>query len=106
MGRGRIDSTRRLGDHRGGMEASARRGRAERDRRRLPARRTLYRWTRRVTGVLATAAFLGVGVTAYRMIAPDHQGSAALDLAPAATPAARHHKAAHRHAHKPNGLTK
>jgi hypothetical protein len=87
------------------MEASARRVRAERDRRRLPPRRTLYRWTRRITGVLATAAFLGVGVAAYKMIAPEHEaGSAALNLAP--TPAATHHKAIHRPAHKPAGLTK
>src|SRR3954468_5357103 len=105
MGRGRIDSTRRLGDHRGGMEASARRGRAERDRRRLPPRRTLYRWTRRITGVLATAAFLGVGVAAYKMIAPEHEaGSPALNPAP--TPAATHQRATHRPAHKPAGLTK
>src|SRR5204863_9620384 len=104
---GPIDVAHPVGHHRGWMGASARRVRAERNRRRLPPRRTLYRWTRRITGLLATAAFLGVGVAAYRMIAPDHStGSASLDPAPAATPA-RHHKAAVKHkAHKPKGLTK
>src|SRR3954468_13812096 len=96
MGRGRIDSTRRLGDHRGGMEASARRVRAERDRRRMPPRRALYRWTRRIMGLLATAGVLGVGGAAYERIAPDGDaGSAAVDLAPAATPA-KHKKVAHK----------
>jgi hypothetical protein len=84
------------------MGATARSVRAERDRRRLPPRRALYRWTRRIIGLLATAAFLGVGVASYLMIAPDEHGGAAVDLAPAATPPAKkhHHKAA---AHKPKG---
>ena len=53
-------------------------------------------------GLLATAAFLGVGVASYMMIAPDERGGAAVELAPAATPAPtkHHHKAA---AHKPQG---
>jgi hypothetical protein len=57
-------------------------------------------------GLLATGAFLGVGVASYKMIAPDHSTteSAALPPAPTAAPA-RHHKAKH-HAHKPKGLTK
>jgi hypothetical protein len=83
------------------MGATARSVRAERNRRRLPPRRALYRWTRRITGLLATAAFLAVGVASYLMIAPDEHGGAAVDLAPAATPAPKkHHKAA---VHKPKG---
>jgi hypothetical protein len=73
----------------------------------MPPRRTLYRWTRRIMGLLATAAFLGVGVAAYEMIAPGGDaGSATLDLAPAATPA-KHKKIAHQPKRaKPKGLTK
>ena len=84
------------------MGATARNVRAERNRRRLPPRRAFYRWTRRITGLLATAAFLGVGVASYMMIAPDRRGGAAVELAPAATPAPErpHHKAA---AHRPMG---
>src|SRR3954453_5965913 len=83
------------------MGATARSVRAERNRRRLPPRRALYRWTRRIMGLLATAAFLSVGVASYLMIAPDEHGGAAIDLAPAATPAPKkHHTAA---VHKPKG---
>jgi hypothetical protein len=88
------------------MEATARRVRAERNRRRLPPRGAASRWTRRVTGLLATAAFLGVGVASYKMIVPEHSHSASAALAPAPTAAAaEHHKAKH-HKHKPKGLTK
>jgi LppP/LprE lipoprotein len=88
------------------MEATARRVRGDRNRRRLPHRGAISRWARRVTGLLATAAFLGVGVASYKMIAPDHSTpqSAALAPVPTATPA-QHHKAKH-HRHKPAGLTK
>jgi hypothetical protein len=52
-------------------------------------------------GLLATAAFLAVGVASYLMIAPDKDSGAALDLAPAATPAPKkHHKAV---VHRPKG---
>jgi LppP/LprE lipoprotein len=86
------------------MGATARSVRAERNRRRLPRRRALYRWTRRIMGLAATAAVLGVGVASYLMIAPEEHGGAALDLAPAATPAPKphHHKApAHKKGPKP-----
>ena len=84
------------------MEATARRVRADRNRRRLPARGALSRWTRRIAGLLATAAFLGVGVASYKMIAPAHKATADAALAPTATatPAAHHKKAEH------HGLTK
>jgi LppP/LprE lipoprotein len=93
-----------VGDDPRSMEATARRVRTERNRRRLPPRGALSRWTRRITGLLATAAFLGVGVASYKMIAPDHKASASAALAPepTATPAKhhKHHKASH------HGLTK
>ena len=86
------------------MEATARRVRAERNRRRLPERGGVSRWTRRIAGVLATAAFLGVGVASYEMIAPDHKAAANAVLAPTPTPApAKHHK---RHKPRHHGLTK
>jgi hypothetical protein len=86
------------------MEATARRVRSERNRRRLPPRGALARWTRRVTGLLATLAFLGVGVASYKMIAPDHKASARAALAPEPTAApAKQHK---RHKPKHHGLTK
>jgi hypothetical protein len=87
------------------MEATARRVRAERNRRRLPPRGALSRWTRRIIGLLATAAFLGVGVASYEMIAPDHKTSASAALVPRATaaPATRHRK---RHKARHHGLTK
>jgi LppP/LprE lipoprotein len=89
------------------MEVTARRVRAERNRRRLPYRGGIARWTRRIAGLLATAAFLGVGVASYKMIAPDHRAAANAALVPTATPApaAHHHKASH-HAHKAKPLTK
>lgn len=90
------------------MQATARRVRAERNRRRLPPRGALSRWSRRLAGVLGTAAFLGVGVASYEMIAPDDSTpeSAALSPAPTATPPAHHRKASRHHRHKPKGLTK
>ncbi len=90
------------------MESTARRVRAERDRNRLPHRSGLERWTLRIVFVLATAAFLGVGVAAALMILPDkgNDGAAAV-LTPTATPAA---KTAAKHAKtkpkKPAGPTK
>ncbi len=78
---------------------TARRVRADRNRRRLPQRGAVSRWTRRITGLLATAVFLGVGVASYKMIVPDHKAAAGAALAPepTATPATHHkrHKATH-----------
>jgi hypothetical protein len=87
------------------MEATARRVRADRNRRRLPERGAASRWTRRIAGLLATLAFLGVGVASYEMIAPRHKAAANAALAPTPvpTPAAKHHK---RHKAKHHGLTK
>jgi LppP/LprE lipoprotein len=92
-----------VGDDARSMEATARRVRAERNRRRLPPRGALARWTRRITGLLATAAFLGVGVASYKMIAPQHKAAANAVLAPTPTPVAKRHK---RHKAKHHGLTK
>jgi hypothetical protein len=47
------------------------RARRERNRRRLPRRSAASRWTRRIAGLLATAAFLGVGAVSAQMIIPD-----------------------------------
>jgi hypothetical protein len=80
---------------------------AERDRRRLPRRGPVARWSRRVIGVLATAAFIGVGVVSAQMIIPD---KTAISAAPAATqtPAPKNKKAKKSCKAKPkhHGLTK
>ena len=89
------------------MESSARRVKAERDRRWLPQRTPASRWMLRLAGVLATAAFLGVGVASALMIVPDKdRGGDALVVAP--TPAATHKpKASRKKAKpKPKGPTK
>src|SRR3954454_14766578 len=68
------------------MERSTRR---ERDRRRLPHRGGMSRWTRRIIGLLATAAFIGVGVVSLQMILPnssDKSSAAASTPTPTATP--------------------
>jgi hypothetical protein len=92
------------------MDASARRVRAERDRRRLPEKGPWSRWTRRIAGLLATAVFLGVGFASAQMILPDtgEDSGAAITAAPAATPAkkAKHKKSDKKKASKPKGLTK
>lgn len=60
---------------------------AERDRRRLPHRSGASRWTLRAACLLATAAFLGVGVASALMIAPDGKGAqATVGAAVAKTP--------------------
>jgi hypothetical protein len=64
------------------MDSKARR---ERDRRRLPERSPWARWTRRIVGLLATAAFLGVAVAIFQMVRPD--GGAAVVASEDATPA-------------------
>ncbi len=70
------------------MESTARRVKAERDRQRLPYRSGVERWSLRVFFVLATAAFLGIGVASALMILPDDgNGGAAALITPTATPA-------------------
>jgi LppP/LprE lipoprotein len=93
------------------MEASARRVRAQRDRRRLPARKPVNRWARRILGVLATAAFLGFGIGAALKVMPDRDNGAgaAAVTAPTATPARHKAKKHAKHkakAKKPKGPTK
>jgi hypothetical protein len=91
------------------MDRSARRVKAQRDRQRLPYRGTAARWTRRIAGLLGTAAFLGVGVVSAQMIIPDpDQESAVLGAAPAATPAKKkpHKKKEKPKPRKPAGPTK
>jgi LppP/LprE lipoprotein len=79
---------------------------AERDRRRLPQRSATSRWVARVAALLATAAFLGVGVASALMILPDDDsGNAALAVAPTAT-ATPKPKAAKKKKAKPKGPTK
>jgi LppP/LprE lipoprotein len=90
------------------MESVARRVKAERNRQRLPYRSPASRWTRRVAGVLATAAFIGIGVASALMILPDkHKGASALETAalPTATPAA-HRQTTAKHGARPKGPTK
>ena len=57
---------------------------AERNRKRLPPKRDAYRWARRITGLLATAAFLGAGVAIAMMVLPDN--GAEVEAAAVATP--------------------
>ena len=57
---------------------------AERNRKRLPPKRDAYRWARRITGLLATAAFLGAGVAIAMMVIPDN--GAEVEAAAVATP--------------------
>jgi len=68
------------------MDANARRIKAERDRRRLPRRGGVARWSRRVAGLLGTAAVLGVGVVSAQMILPDGGEDPVIAAAPASTP--------------------
>jgi hypothetical protein len=69
------------------MDSSSRRVQAERNRNRLPPRRKAYRWTRRIAGVLATLAFIGVGVAIASMVMPDKDSTSASAAIPTATPA-------------------
>jgi hypothetical protein len=84
-------------------EPRARRVQAERNRRRLPPRRKSHRWARRIAGVLATIAFIGVGVAIAQMVAPeaDDSEAAALVPTPTATPTASKHKTAKKKKAKP-----
>jgi hypothetical protein len=89
------------------MESTARRVKHERDRQRLPYRSGLERWTLRFVFVLATAAFLGVGIASALMILPDDnvtKGVAVVTATPAPKKvAAKHAKAK---STKPKGPTK
>jgi hypothetical protein len=66
------------------MDRRARKVQAERNRKRLPPKRDAYRWARRITGLLATAAFLGAGVAIAMMVIPDN--GAEVEAAAVATP--------------------
>jgi hypothetical protein len=93
------------------MEPSARKVQAERNRKRLPRKRSEYRWARRIAGLLATAAFLGAGVAIALMILPEGGGEeSAVAAAPTATPvkekAAKKKSAKKKQARKPKGPTK
>ncbi|MDA0180726.1 LppP/LprE family lipoprotein [Solirubrobacter phytolaccae] len=83
---------------------------AERDRRRLPARSPWALWTRRILGLLATAAFLGVGFAIYDMVRPegtDSVGAAVTSATPTATPKAKKSKSGSKQkTTKPKPLTK
>jgi LppP/LprE lipoprotein len=93
-----------------GMESSARKVQAERNRQRLPPRRKSHRWARRIAGLLATIAFIGVGVAIAQMVVPDgddtEASAAALTPTPTATPAKKEKKAKKKKATKPKGPTK
>jgi hypothetical protein len=91
------------------MDGKARRVKAERDRQRLPRRSTPSRWALRIVGLLATAAFLGVGVASALMIVPDSGGGAVLGATATSTPTPAKHKAKHKtkaKASAPKGPTK
>jgi LppP/LprE lipoprotein len=93
------------------MEASARKVQAERNRKRLPPKRSGYRWARRIAGLLATVAFLGAGVAIALMILPDGGGEeSAVAAAPTATPvkekAAKKKSTKKKKPSKPKGPTK
>src|SRR4051794_7955366 len=88
------------------MDSSARRVKAERDRKRLPQRGPASRWTRRIAGVIATGAFIGVGFASAQMIIPDSgEKAAAVVPTPTPTPKPKAKKAA-KHKAKPKGLTR
>jgi hypothetical protein len=83
-----------------------RRVKAERDRNRLPKRGPWSRWSRRIAGLVATGAFVAVGVVSAQMIIPDPDSNAAAVVTgptPTATPKAK--KAAKKKPAK-KGLTK
>jgi hypothetical protein len=88
------------------MDSSARRVKAERDRKRLPKRGRASVWTRRIVGLVATGAFIGVGVVSAQMIIPDSSEnvSAATPTATAAPKAKK--SSAKKKSGKPKGLTK
>jgi hypothetical protein len=89
------------------MEASARSVRAERDRNRMPRKGPWSRWTRRIAGLIATGAFVAVGVVSAQMIIPDPDGDAAAVVpTPTATATPKAKKSKKAVAKKPKPLTK
>ena len=89
------------------MESTARRVKHERDRQRLPYRSGLERWTLRFVFVVATAAFLGVGIASALMILPDSKDEgAAAQITPVPTTAHKAAKHAKAKSTKPKGPTK
>src|SRR3954453_6002037 len=93
-----------------GMDSNARRVKADRNRKRLPPRRKTSRWARRIVGLLATAALIGVGVAIALMVMPERDGTqASAATAPTATATAipsKKHKSAKKKKAKPRGPTK
>jgi hypothetical protein len=88
------------------MEASARRVRAERNRRRLPERRPAARWTRRILGVVATGVLLAIGVGIALKVMPKKDDTADAATATATATATAHAKKTHHHTHKTSSKTK
>lgn len=92
------------------MDSKARRVQAERDRRRLPERSPWARWTRRIVGLVATVAFLGVGFAIYDMVRPEGAepvGAATTQVTPTATAKAKKTSSkTKKKASKPKPLTK
>jgi hypothetical protein len=93
------------------MQTNARKVQAERNRKRLPPRRKASRWARRITGLIATAAFIGVGVAIAMMVMPERDGTEAAAAIPTATPvkekaAKKKSTAKRKKATKPKGPTK
>jgi hypothetical protein len=90
------------------MDRSARKVQAERNRRRLPQKRGAYRWARRLTGLAATAAFLGTGVAITMMVLPDNgsEVEAAALATPTATPKPDKKETKKKKPSKPKGPTK
>jgi hypothetical protein len=93
------------------MDSSSRKVQAERNRNRLPPKRKAYRWTRRIVGVIATIAFIGVGVAIAQMVLPDKNGTDAAAATSTATPVKekatkKKSSAKKKKATKPKGPTK
>jgi hypothetical protein len=90
------------------MDSKARKVQAERNRNRLPKKRNAYRWARRITGLVATAAFLGIGVAITMMVLPDNgaEVEAAAVATPTATPKPEKKKETKAKKKKPKGPTK
>jgi hypothetical protein len=92
------------------MDSSSRKVQAERNRNRLPPKRKSYRWMRRIVGLIATIAFIGVGVAIAQMVLPDKQGTDAAAATPSPTPvkekATKQKAAKKKKAAKPKGPTK
>jgi hypothetical protein len=90
------------------MDSRARKVQADRNRNRLPKRRNAYRWARRLTGLAATAAFLGTGAAITMMALPDNgsEVEAAAVGTPTATPKPDKKKPAKAKKKRPKGPSK